>query len=124
MHSRRRRPVAIVFVAALALLIPACSDGDDKSTPASTGPDSPASSAAAVVRVHNLGFKPVSVTIDAGESVRWDFDDGGIPHDVRGDGLRSPNLKKGSWSFRFTRSGTYQYSCTIHPFMKGTVIVE
>ncbi len=29
-----------------------------------------------------------------------------------------------SWSYTFTQPGTYPYYCTIHPFMKGTIVVE
>ncbi|MGO9197209.1 MAG: plastocyanin/azurin family copper-binding protein [Acidimicrobiales bacterium] len=28
-----------------------------------------------------------------------------------------------SYSFTFTKAGTYRYHCTIHTFMKGTIIV-
>jgi plastocyanin len=36
----------------------------------------------------------------------------------------SSSLPKGaSYSFKFDSPGTYPYHCTVHPSMKGTVIV-
>jgi len=29
-----------------------------------------------------------------------------------------------TWSFTFTGPGTYSYFCSLHPYMKGTVIVK
>ena len=29
-----------------------------------------------------------------------------------------------SWSHTFNQAGTFTYSCTPHPFMKGTVVVK
>jgi plastocyanin len=26
--------------------------------------------------------------------------------------------------YTFTKAGTYQYSCAIHPYMKGTLVVK
>jgi plastocyanin len=37
----------------------------------------------------------------------------------------SPVLQPGaSYSFEFTKPGTYAYHCTIHPFMTGKVVVS
>jgi plastocyanin len=36
----------------------------------------------------------------------------------------SPNLQKGdSFSYKFTKPGTYDYYCAVHPDMKGSVTV-
>jgi len=32
--------------------------------------------------------------------------------------------RDGSFSFTFEEPGTYEYYCSIHPYMTGTVIVE
>jgi copper binding plastocyanin/azurin family protein len=43
---------------------------------------------------------------------------------VTGDGLNSKTLKKGqSYTFKFTKAGTYDYKCVFHPSMKGSVKV-
>ncbi|WP_232216907.1 plastocyanin/azurin family copper-binding protein [Methanohalobium evestigatum] len=37
----------------------------------------------------------------------------------------SPNLQQGdSFSHTFDEEGTYDYICTIHPYMEGAVTVE
>jgi plastocyanin len=39
--------------------------------------------------------------------------------------FNSGNLNTGqSYSFTFDTAGTYDYFCSYHPFMKGTIIVE
>jgi amicyanin len=76
------------------------------------------------VTVDDFKYQPKTVTITAGETVTWTFAEG-VPHNVKGDGLASPTLSKGkSWSYTFTKAGTYNYICTLHPAMKGTVEVS
>lgn len=80
------------------------------------------------VEVRNMAYSPSSITIQAGQTVTWVFDDRGVPHDVVGLGdaksvLRSPLLKTGTWQYTFTEPGTYDYTCSLHPNMLGVVIV-
>ena len=72
----------------------------------------------------NLCYAPTAVTVDAGDTVTWVFDDGNIPHDVKGDGFKSPKQRDGEWSHTFADAGSYDYFCTLHPYMKGTVEVR
>ncbi|PTR31471.1 plastocyanin [Rhodococcus sp. OK519] len=80
------------------------------------------------VEVKNMAYSPSSITIQAGQTVTWVFDDRGVAHDVVGLGnakpvLRSPLLKTGTWQFTFTEPGTYNYTCSLHPDMLGVVVV-
>ncbi|MCX5043911.1 cupredoxin domain-containing protein [Aldersonia sp. NBC_00410] len=84
---------------------------------------------AETVEVKDMAFEPATVTIDAGEVVKWEFKDGGVPHAVQGLGdsgmeLSSPILKSGSYSHGFATPGTYDYICPLHPEMRATVIVR
>ncbi|MFD3444256.1 plastocyanin/azurin family copper-binding protein [Microbacteriaceae bacterium 4G12] len=84
---------------------------------------------AATVIVTDMDYQQTEVTIQAGETVEWVFDDGNMPHDVAGEGelkgeLQSPLLTEDTFSYTFEEPGTYTYHCTPHPWMVGTVIVE
>jgi plastocyanin len=78
------------------------------------------------IDVKNFMFAPTSMAVKAGATVTWINMDQ-EPHTVMSsDGLfRSGALDTGdSFSFKFDKPGTYQYVCTIHPRMVGTVVVE
>jgi amicyanin len=79
------------------------------------------------VRIASVKFPSDSVTIAAGQAVRWTNADP-IEHTVTFDGgteAGSPVIPpNGSYVHRFDRPGTYIYHCTPHPFMKGVVVVR
>jgi plastocyanin len=69
-------------------------------------------------------FRPRTVTINAGDKVTWVNDDD-VEHDAVGNGWSTSLL--GYYeraSVRFNRAGTYRYHCSIHPTMRGTVVVR
>ena len=81
---------------------------------------------AADVRMAIYKFGTDSVTITAGQAVRWINDDP-VEHTVTFDGTEggSPVLPhNGTFIHRFDKPGRYTYHCTPHPFMKGVVIVK
>jgi plastocyanin len=73
-------------------------------------------------------FQPANMTVKVGSTVRWvNADD--HPHRIEfaDKGFSTSTFLLGasqSASQRFDRSGTYDYSCMIHPYMQGTVTVE
>ena len=70
-------------------------------------------------------FSPSSLSVLTGDTVTW-TNNGTAPegHDVTGDGLASGNLQEGqSYSNTFTSAGTFNYICSLHPFMTGSVTV-
>jgi plastocyanin len=99
------------------LVVTACRGGSLGST------QPPPPNAAVVVDIHNAAFNPQSVTIHAGQTVAWKFDDDPIAHNVTGDGWASADQTGGYYSHRFTAAGTYDYRCTIHSNMAGQVVV-
>ncbi|MGH8138046.1 MAG: cupredoxin domain-containing protein [Steroidobacteraceae bacterium] len=78
------------------------------------------------VVVKNFMFMPTSLTVKAGSTVTWaNMDD--EPHTVISDtGLfRSGALDTNdSYSFTFNKPGTYHFTCSIHPRMVGTIVVQ
>ena len=69
-------------------------------------------------------FLPGSISIRRGESVTWVWRDGNVIHNVIGGGFGSRVMSHGTFTVRFTHSGTYNYKCTIHPHMDGVVVVH
>ena len=75
------------------------------------------------VSISNFAFNPASITIPKGYTVRWTNQDSAT-HTVKGFSFESGSLAKGdTYEFTFAEPGTYDYTCSIHPSMKGTVIV-
>jgi len=78
------------------------------------------------VKIDNYAFGPVALTVKAGTTVTWINDDD-IPHTVvaTDKAFRSKALDTDDkFSFTFTTPGSYEYFCSLHPYMKATVVVE
>src|SRR4051812_33892084 len=75
------------------------------------------------VTIKNSSFLPGDIKIRVGETVTWvNADD--RDHTVSGDSLKSGNIKPGrTFSQSFTKAGTYNYGCSYHPRMRGTITV-
>ncbi|WP_245687518.1 cupredoxin domain-containing protein [Streptacidiphilus griseoplanus] len=111
--------------------------GSAPSTPSMPGmsmPMSPPSTAAPVVpanghtvAIRNFAFSPATLKVKAGTKVTWTNEDTDA-HTVTSSGAGGPLhsaalATHGSYSYTFTKPGTYAYLCTIHPFMTATVEV-
>ncbi|HEV7421299.1 MAG TPA: cupredoxin family copper-binding protein [Mycobacterium sp.] len=84
-----------------------------------------AAPAANAVNIDNFAFVPATLTIKAGSTVTWTNKDED-PHTVVADGgtFRSQALSSGgTYSFTFPAAGTFDYVCSVHPFMHGSVEV-
>ena len=76
------------------------------------------------ILIQNFAFSPQTLTVNAGTTVTWTNDDS-APHTIKSDAFTSPVMNKGgSFSFKFDNKGSYDYSCSIHPSMKGKIVVE
>jgi plastocyanin len=85
-----------------------------------------ADSAPHAVTIDNFTFNPQRLTVTAGSTVTWTNKDD-IPHAIAASGaqFRSKALDTDDdYSFTFTTPGTYQYFCSLHPHMTGTIVVE
>jgi plastocyanin len=75
------------------------------------------------VSIENFAFNPESVTISAGDTVRWTNMDS-TAHTVTSANFDSGRLEPGaSFNFTFTEPGTVEYHCSIHPSMQGNITV-
>ena len=73
-------------------------------------------------------YSPSTITVEIGvnNTVTWVNDDNAAHTVTATDGsFNSGNMNPGqSWTYTFTAAGTYEYYCSYHPWMKGTVIVK
>jgi plastocyanin len=89
-------------------------------------PPLPAHAADAEVKIDNFSFTPERITVKAGTTVTWINEDD-IPHTVTSSAklFKSKALDTDDkYAFTFTTPGVYQYFCSLHPHMTGTVVVE
>ncbi len=71
-------------------------------------------------------FVPARLTVNVGDTVTWINKDP-FPHNVtsRDGHFHSRDLEPDmQWQYRATTSGTFAYECTLHPGMRGTLIVR
>jgi plastocyanin len=77
------------------------------------------------VTIDNFTFTPRELTVKAGTAVVFRNRDD-IPHSVVGTQgeFHSKALDTDeSFSFSFTKAGTYSYFCGLHPQMQGKIVV-
>lgn len=100
-------------------------------TPAATATSSGPAMAVSITTSGTFAFSPATITIKVGTTVTW-TNTTSAPHTVTSDdgttfdsGINTPIAANGgTFSFTFTKAGTFAYHCQIHPFMKAVVIVQ
>ncbi|HEY5530671.1 MAG TPA: cupredoxin family copper-binding protein [Candidatus Anoxymicrobiaceae bacterium] len=93
-----------------------------KGSTQSTGPAGTAQ--ANTVTIKDLAFNPGALTIKVGDTVSWMNNDS-TAHTVTATGFDSGVLQPGSeFKHTFTAAGTFDYHCSIHPSMTGTIVVQ
>jgi plastocyanin len=82
--------------------------------------------AANQVQVDNFSFGPATLTVSVNTTVTWVNKDD-VPHTIAStDGLfKSKALDTDDkYTYTFTKAGTYNYFCSIHPKMVGKIVVQ
>jgi plastocyanin len=126
---------------ALALVAAGCGDDDDDDgggggaatteQPAGGGGDDEGGGGGGgggtEVSMEEFTFQPSEVTVSVGDTVTWTNNDS-VGHDVTADSFSSgdPGGMASGDTFEqtFEEAGTFDYVCTVHPGMEGTVVVE
>ena len=114
MNTRRAQvvltAVGMVILAAMEVYVPSVADSADSTK----------------IVVKDFMFNPTPLAVKAGSTVTWtNMDD--EPHTVVSDtGLfKSGGLDTNeTFSFKFDKPGTYHFTCSIHPRMVGTIVVQ
>src|SRR5215472_11099375 len=78
------------------------------------------------VQIENYSFAPGRLTVPVGATVTWTNHDE-VPHTIVADdnprSFRSAGLDTDdSFSFTFTKAGTYRYFFSVHTHMTGTIV--
>lgn len=118
-------------VVTLAVILSACGGGTEpKVNPSPGGGGGGGSGGGAstsnAIDVNDNNFDPSATTVPNNTTVTWTFK-GGASHNVSFANTsvgNSTNLVSGTFSKTFTAIGTYNYTCTNHPGMNGSVIVQ
>jgi len=79
------------------------------------------------VSIAGFAFNPSDLVIGVGDTIIWTNGDSAAHIVVSDSGseISSGNLAQGQmYSHTFTKAGTYEYHCSIHPSMKGKVVVQ
>lgn len=76
------------------------------------------------VSIKNFAFDPATLNVSVGSTVTWTNNDS-TAHHIKGGSFESSDLANGqTYSFTFNSVGTFDYICSIHPSMKGMIIVK
>ncbi len=78
------------------------------------------------VTIKNFAFSPATLTVKVGDKVTWTNQDS-VGHSATADdgSFDTGVLQQGqSGNATFNKAGTYAYHCSVHPTIKGTIIVQ
>jgi plastocyanin len=78
------------------------------------------------VTIEGSTFDPSSLTVAAGDTIVW-LNKDPFPHTATSnDGtVNSQSIAAGqSWNYTASKRGSFPYTCTFHPAMKGTLRVQ
>ena len=116
----------------LVLLLAACGGQSDSEPAAGTGSgttEGPADAQTFTIRGTDAdAFSPATVQAEVG-SLTLTLKNGGVPHNLVFTDKALPGIAAVSGAatkstvLTFTRAGTYEFVCTIHPGMAGKVVV-
>src|SRR5688572_29968225 len=118
---RRTRFVLLAFAAMMAACLMAVGDARAQA---------PAATIQALDDSPGSRWAPNNVTVEAGETVRWAFDDALVAHNLHSQGdnwdLHDDSIAPDDPPIEhtFNAAGTYSFVCTLHAGMTGTVTVE
>jgi plastocyanin len=111
--------MSLMVLLVFAILVAGCTQ------PAAPPPSNTTVSAhGASVMITSFSFEPPSITVPKGTTVTWTNQDP-VAHTVTGADFDSGPIDPGkTFSHAFNQAGSYEYHCSIHTSMKGTVIVQ
>ena len=134
-HKTSTASTTFVLLAALALIAATgcpshASAGQSANSENALRQSESAAPKVVTVEIRDFKFEPATVTVHEGDTVVWKNDDS-VLHTATEDvadkkpAFDSGNIQTGaSWRYVAQKKGTYNYICTVHPNMQGTLIVQ
>jgi plastocyanin len=130
----RPRHLAISLAAVTLAAAPVAGCGGSSGSDSAQGATKPSSSSqqsaqpgSSAVTIDSFKFMPASLTVTGGTRITVGNQDV-TAHTATADNGRSFDTghidPKSSATITLSRPGTYQYHCSIHPFMHGTLVVK
>jgi plastocyanin len=116
------------LITVLAALTAAACGGSSGGYAGISSPPPRATDPRTITASASLAFAPPTLTVSAGDTVTFAFQS--VAHNVFFDAQTGTPANidgantNSSITRVFTTSGTYRYTCHIHPFMEGTVVVR
>ena len=136
MWYRSPNLMALAVVMSLLVVVAGCTEGNGRGASSqgmtNNGPSKmdhmTPPEAAQQIKIDNFTFDPPTLTIAAGTKVTWiNRDD--VPHTATST-AKPKSFDSGTldtdqqFSHVFTKPGTYDYFCAVHPKMTGQIIVK
>ncbi len=120
--SHGRRWTAVIGALTASLAMAACGGGGgEQQSPAAPPESKPAGTTIDMV---DLAFEPRALTIERGQTVTFE-NRGKVTHNAKGEDFFSRVVEPGgSYRHTFEKAGTFEYVCTFHPGMEGTLTVR
>lgn len=119
MHRRNLTLVALLLAVVLVLALPAVAAGRPSE------PEARALRAVQRIRMVDNAYRPRSISVPRGTRIRW-INRGNLLHSSTSTrGLWDSGLLDPGEAFTrvFRRAGTFGFTCTIHPTMRGRIVV-
>jgi 3',5'-cyclic-AMP phosphodiesterase len=86
-----------------------------------------AATAKGIVSIANFAFTPKIIEIASGDGVTWRNDDD-VPHRIQSTtSAFAPSAvldTKGTYEVRMATAGKFDYFCSLHPMMTGSIVVR
>ena len=124
----RSRTYTLLSTAAVAAVLATGCGGGGSGPSAGSAPSAGGSSGtSSAITISDFKFSPGTLQVQESARIKVAKDDS-APHTVTADdghSFDSGTVESGaSTTLRAPAAGTYAYHCTIHPFMKGKLVVQ